>query len=390
MTDTRVQVMPETLGALSWPVWLENDYFNVCRLVLVFSTPVVNDEELSIQIISGSGPARNSLRQLVPVIGASNVIIEDISNLVTGDQLLIELPNAAPNAVTINGYAVLERAKPTESGTVSTGRIYVDGLRSARVQVSNIRIEPNGGVAVNIQDQTSPLLDLHFAQGISAPTTLSVDVVLPTRQVTVTSIAGFTVGELVGIFSGVSLEGRYYFGTILSISANTLTLDTFLSFPFEAGDPIARLTRDMNVDGSSTEKIFAIQGAGTGSPLVIDVTNVCLTMECASAVDLSKFGDLPALTRGLVLRRADGLYTNYWNIKRNAGFELRGEWTPHSAINPAQGVDGLKFIYRVAGQGNHGVAIRLAANESLELIIQDDLRGLTRFRGLVQGHEVIT
>ena len=42
-----------------------------------------------------------------------------------------------------------------------------------------------------------------------------------------------------------------------------------------------------------------------------------------------------------------------------------------------------------SGQDKLGVALRLNPGEDLQLIIQDDLRGLTSIEILAEGHEVI-
>jgi len=389
MTDVRRIELESTVLGLSWPITLDNiDYFDVKRVVINFSAPIEADENLVVTLRSGLGVAFDTVLERIPLIGASSIVIENVSALMRTDILLIEFTNT--DAVTINGYATLERAKLYTSGINSARGVYLDGQPAAGTPVfaTNLPIESNGAVPVNIQDQTSPLIDLYFAQELTPPKTLAVDVAVPTNQMTLTTVTGFVPGGYVGLFSGVSGESKYYFGTILSVSVNTLTMDTPISFEFEAGDPVANLNRNMNVNGATTAQIFSIWGGGTGSTLLIDITQVRLLMECATAVDLSLFGNLTALTNGLVLRRSDGVLTNYWNVKRNAEFDLHGIWRPYALLNPAQGIDGAQFTYRMAGPENHGVTIRLGANETLDLIVQDNLGGLVWFQGVIWGHEV--
>lgn len=382
MTDTRLVPLEVTSGTLSWPIKLDEiDYFDVKRVVLNFGAAIVTDENLAVTLKSGIGSLHDFPLLSVPLKGKTGVMLEDIATLMRTDSLLIAFPNS--DTVTINGYAVLERTKQNTSGMNTISKVSFpnhDGIVVPR--------EKNGGVPVNVQDQTSPLFDLYFSQELAAPTTLASDVVLETNEITVASATGFVAGSHLGLFSGVSGENRYYFATVVSVSVDTLTMDTPLNFAFSIGDPVVRLSRDMNVNGSATSQVFTVRGGGAGSIIQVDVTKIKLIMTCSGAVDLSLFGDLAALTNGLVLRRTDGTHTNYWNVKNNSQFDLLGTWKPYAATNPAQGVDGALFTYDLAGQDNHGVTSRLSANEYLELIIQDNLSGLVTFQGLAWGHEV--
>lgn len=239
-------------------------------------------------------------------------------------------------------------------------------------------------VDVFIQDQTTPPLDFYFIQPIGSPDSLAAATAIDDTSVTVASDAGFTVGDRVGIFSGA---GRFYFAQLLAKpGANVLDLDTPLDFAFSIGNPVIASTRELDVNGSVTPQTFEVRGAGT---FEIDITRIMLSMITASAVDLSLFGDLAALTNGIVLRRTDTETRNIWNIKTNLDIlNLAFDFLPFAAANPVQGVDGLGARYTFAGQDKHGVAVRLGLDDSLELIIQDNLTGLTQFRIIAQGHVV--
>ena len=112
----------------------------------------------------------------------------------------------------------------------------------------------------------------------------------------------------------------------------------------------------------------------------------------ASAVDLSKFGDIVGgLTKGLLLREKIDATTfkNKWNIKTNVEFALLGyDWEPFSAINPAQGQDGFKWRYTLAGQDKHGVVKRIGSDRSLQMIVQDDLTSQQSLTSVGGNHEV--
>ena len=248
-------------------------------------------------------------------------------------------------------------------------------------------LESNGAVPVNIQDQVSTPVDLYFVQAIGIPTALTNNVAIDDVNITVDSVANIAVGNYLGIFSGISGEDRFYFGEVLAVLGNDVTLDTPLDFNFTAGDILVSTTRDLNVDGSGTTQPFIVSGAGTGSPLEIDITRIIFQITDGSTMDDGLFGGINSLTNGIVLRRNNGAVDNIYNIKNNGDFGIVSFDKAYSDKAPA-GLFGLTVRSTFAGQAKHGVAIRLGINESLELLVQDDLTDLTSFRILAQGHVV--
>lgn len=264
-------------------------------------------------------------------------------------------------------------------------------MSSSRARANDIldSVTPSSrAVDVFLQDQTTQPVDLYFSEAVSAPVLLVLDSNIGDTEVVVSDDSNFSVDGYIGLFSGASLENRFYFGVVTGKpGGNVLTLDTPLDFAFQTGDLANPLSRDLNVDGSSTSRVFSIAGPGAGG-LAIDITKIRIVCEASSAVDLSKFGDLSKLSKGLVLRRNNGYITNILNVKTNGELTNFGEWLPYVATNPAQGVDGFSWTYRLSGQSNRGVVVRLVAGEALELIIQDKLDGLSVIRAIASGHVV--
>lgn len=248
-------------------------------------------------------------------------------------------------------------------------------------------LESNGGLPVNVQDQTTPPLDLYFIQQTGGLAFLANDTQIDNYSVDVTNITPFIVGDYVGIFEP---GGRYYFAELLNISSNTLTFDTPLDFEFSTGDFIVPSSRELNVDGSTTPEYFSIRGAGAGTNITVDITRIILKMTTDNVPDYSKFGDIAGgITNGLVLRKKDGDTRNIFNVKTNADLaNLAYDLDILQASNPAQGLNGLICRLTFAGQEKHGVAIRLEPEEELEFVIQDDLEDLVSFRVIGQGHIV--
>jgi hypothetical protein len=237
---------------------------------------------------------------------------------------------------------------------------------------------------VNIQDQVTPLVNLFFQQADGPPTTTTAPVTIGEMEITLDSVVGFTTSSYIGVFSNT---GRFYFADVISISVNTLTVDTPFDFAFPAGSQVISTTRNLAVLGSpASPQIFNVQGADSFD---IDITRLIFTMTLTTNADDGLFGNIAALTNGLVLRRTDGVTRNIFNVKDNgelAGFSYDMTYTIRST---GGGTYGLRCRYTFAGQSKQGVAIRLGAGEKLEAIISDDLSGITRFRILAEGHEVI-
>lgn len=258
-----------------------------------------------------------------------------------------------------------------------------------------IRIKGVGGVAdvkdgaLNVlsQDAHSPLIGLYFTKSNGA-TALSSGVSINDDTIIVDSAASFSVGDYVGIFSGVSGEGRYYFGEAIGVSGSVITLDTPIDFDFVAGDPVISTTREMNIDGSSTPQTFEVNGS---SSFDIDITRIMITMWLEGTPDDGLFGVLPRLTKGIVVRKVDGDTRNIFNIKDNGEMAERAYDLVYTKKSGGGGTDGLRCRITFAGQSKHGVTIRLESGEKLECIIRDDLSApnkIERFRIQAQGHIV--
>lgn len=266
---------------------------------------------------------------------------------------------------------------------------FISALGAYRVSVAS-PLESNGAIPVNVQDQTTVPFDFFFVQDKGVPTTVNVETAVDDNSVTVASSAGCLVGDYFGMFNADNAsDNRSYFGTILSIAGNVLTLDTPIDFAFQVGDTAACFTRELNVTGTvSNPEYFAVE-VGPNATQSIDITRIMVSMTTDTVPNLVKFGDLDALTNGLVLRRINGRTNNIWNIKTNGELaNLCFDYDPYVATNPQQGENGAKFRYTFAGQDKHGVAVRLEPGDKLEAIVQDDLSGLLGFRIIAEGHFV--
>jgi hypothetical protein len=242
---------------------------------------------------------------------------------------------------------------------------------------------------VFVQDQHTPLIQFPMQVQNLTVTTLTAATVIDARLIQVTDASIFTAGDLITL---ISEEGRFYQGRVLSKAVNDITVDTPLDYAFQTATTEAISgTDEMSVDGSGTPVTFKVRGkAGSiNVPVTLDITRLIGTMLTATAPALDEFGDLTALTNGMVLRSTNGIISNIHNVKTNLEISARCyDYDVIVATNPGVGVWGIKWRMTFAGQSKHGVTVRLEADESLDYIIQDDISGLTSLKIIAEGHIV--
>jgi hypothetical protein len=269
----------------------------------------------------------------------------------------------------------------------SAGLPWVQDANGAMpVNIEGVVPEPNGGLPVNIQDQTSSTLILPMVQELGADT-LAADTVIFAYTVTVTSSAGMTIGDHFRIIN--ALADRYYFGTILNIVGNVITVDTQIDYIYISGSEVTYSNENMNVDGSVTPIIFKLRTGAPSIPSSVDITRILIVSENNGANTLSKFGDIVGgITRGLTFRKVNSDVHNIFNVKTNADMAaIAYDWEPYTVLGA--GTEGFKMRLTFAGQDKIGVALRVGATGNLQMVVQDDLTSLDSLICIVEGHVVV-
>lgn len=246
----------------------------------------------------------------------------------------------------------------------------------------------NKAWAVYVQDQTTALLSVPFL--IERNTTaLAQDTVVNSRTVELSPGHSAVVGQIIEV-AEEQQESAFLQSQILAVNVNTITIDQPINRVFSAATAVVVLSsRHMNVNGSVTPQVFSVLPLSNQSG---DMTRVVFDIRDDAEMDFTTFGGLPALTNGCVLRvnNGDGTYRNIFNFKSNG--DILEQAFDGLFLQPKQGGTIKGFVAKLTwgGQGNHGVAVRLdgSLNESLEVVVQDDLTGLTFFNIIAQGHEL--
>lgn len=245
------------------------------------------------------------------------------------------------------------------------------------------------------QDPTSPSLITKFNK-ITNSTTLSAEAVLDSDIITVTDPTGITLpsGNILGsyiiIFNPISR--RYYFGNVIDLSGNNVTLDSQIDSVFPAGSYVDIAVTNMAVNGSIERQIFGIRGLGTipGIVLEVDINKLIFKCYTQTNVSLRTFGDLPQLLRGVLVReiRKTGTHNicNFKTCGELAGITL--DYYPFDAQNLSQGQYGFTARLSFTGADKLNTVKRLGPGEDLEIYIQDELQDLILFEVTAEGSEV--
>ena len=276
---------------------------------------------------------------------------------------------------------------------VETVEVNVDGSINTQivgVNGNDLKIEDNGSMPVTIQDQDSPIVAVKMSR-LTAGTTLAAPITLNDTTITVTSNTAMAVGSQLAIFDPTAV--RYAIVKILAVNGTSIDVDTPLDFAFPNGSFVDVSETNMAVNGSlGTPIVFGVRNnAGAVPPpgleLSLDIVRVIFQCITDSAVDYDLFGNIAALTNGIVLRNRDGETHNIFNVKTTG--ELAGLMYDLSVHDVKQGTNGFIARLTFGGQNKMGSVIRLDIDEDLELWVQDNLTGLTTLEIMAEGSIVL-
>lgn len=243
-----------------------------------------------------------------------------------------------------------------------------------------VPLEADGNIPTVLHDQETDLVDLYLHIERVTGNLVAVNTSVDDTIVTLTPGHGALVDDAICLKEGT----RFYQGVVLTVNVNEVTLDTPLDFAFTTETFVCSGTPNLHVDGSVTPQIAKIRppiGANW------DVVRLMFHMQSTTAMDAATFGGIPALTNGIVLRRKNGAWKNLFNVKTNGEFGERAYDIGYDDKAPA-GEFGFRCRRTFGGQSKNGVVVKLygADSDELQVIIRDDLTGLSLFRVIAQGH----
>lgn len=261
---------------------------------------------------------------------------------------------------------------------------------------NNPILEENGAMPVNIQDQHTEIIDLVLHQRLDN-ITLNQTYAIGDKTIIIET-TGVTpeVGNFVCFKETVAFYQAEII-TVTAISGNiySILLDTPLDYPYTNETKACISTTNMAIDGSVTPQTFHITPYGLNEDVEWDLTRIIFVMAGVGigaqndAPDDGDFGVTSQLTNGIVLRSVNGITKNIFNVKRNGEFRLRSYDVDYTDKSKA-GLFSVGVRRTFAGQSKNGVTIRLGAEneDTIEVIIQDDLTEMFGMKAVVQGHVV--
>lgn len=266
----------------------------------------------------------------------------------------------------------------------SQGQLVVQS-RFVDANDNELFLESNGGVPVNVQDQTSRPFDIRVNKMEITGLSLAAQPIVNSYTLQLSPGHGVTTGDSLSVIEEVDLIPHLWYGDVLGVSGDIITMDKPCPYSYSTSATVFTYTNNMNVDGSTTAQIFSITNYFSTA---VDITRLMFHITDATSMDDAKFGGMPALTRGFLVRKKEnGWYTNYFDIKNNGQLGELAYDKKYDDKAPA-GVYGLSGRLTYAGQNKHGVTIRLQSGDSIEAVVQDDLTDLVSFTMMVQGHFV--
>jgi len=239
-------------------------------------------------------------------------------------------------------------------------------------------------VDANIQDQTTPDIDVYMMQPLNEDAPLALATVVDSRTVVLEPGHGAIDNNMLCLREGIHFTQFQ----ILNVAVNTLTLDSPMDKVYTTATRSCISNKNMAVNGSVTPVVFRIAPL-LGSESRWDVTRILGTILDDVEMDDGMFGGIAALINGVIFRKKNGIFKNLFNVKTNGEIAAR-MYDASYADKAKKGEYGFRFRRTYGGQSKSGVVIRLdsADSDELQIIIQDDLTALGSFNIIVQGHLV--
>lgn len=324
---------------------------------------------------------------------AQNVTSKAISKI-TGDVIyrVVTVPVGEIPVLLTEGFYIPSDYHPIRS-TGEAFDIYVVALdKDGVVEVSTV-----GNTEIAVQDQTSPIIDWVMTSKL-ADFSLLTEALVDSKILTIETTGYIPlVNDFIEIKEGV-LFFQSSVKSVASISGNqyTVTIHSIFDQTFTTNANCVISSGEMNVDGSTTPFVFEVGPFGADINTEWDITRMFFGMVTASLGDDGKFGDLPKLDDGLLTRKKNGASSKNLFLAQTNG-DLAIHCFDVNYIPDTQGPSGqagVRVRRTFNGQSKNGVVIRLhntgveGTTGKIQVVVQDDLTGLNRFRCVAQGQLV--
>lgn len=177
---------------------------------------------------------------------------------------------------------------------------------------------------------------------------------------------------------------------VVSVNVNDITLNTPLDNTYGPGTTtVKRVTIDINIDGSVTEKLFCFCGYDPSWRQFLSIRGI---ITHTAVGDDGVFGDLPALTNGIYIGSERQVtpnlrkITHLWSgLKTNGDIRIRATDFDYSDRAPS-GTYGTHFHVDFLKRNVGNILLNGATNDRIFLMIRDNLTTLNSFRIMGSGN----
>lgn len=242
---------------------------------------------------------------------------------------------------------------------------------------------------VVLQDQSTQAIDLYMSQHVDGPFTLNSDTVKDNRVVEVVTPHSLAAGDRAILYDSYGTQQLQVVSIVNQVGYDEITMDRPIDRVYTVAlSEVHEETIDIAVDGSVTPQAFRFPNHLLSTfDITFDVTRIMTAISDESAMDDGLFGGIAALANGLVFRKvfADGTILTYASFKTNGGLGISADLAEYTDKAPS-GEYGYNTKHYFGGQDRHGVVLRLTPGDYLEVIVQDDLTGLSSVHALASGH----
>lgn len=277
----------------------------------------------------------------------------------------------------------------------TTGKLAISSpVKNGFIPTTDVRLQDGFGNPIG---SLSGAINVHNADVHNVPvndfvhrhtdeTTLTVATNIGDTQITIADATGFVVGAYVHLGPATTPIEPIH-PRITVVAGTIITLDRPLDFTHAIGDlaivSIVNLVTDSVLATLENPIVYRyLPHAGE----VEHITRLLLEIIHTAAGADDRFGSIPALVNGVVLRATvNGQTGTFTNWKDNGDIKL-----DMFDVNYSDKVGGGNF--GTNGRGSFSridTVIRLdpAQNDFIEVLIQDDLEALVDFRIKMQGHD---
>ncbi len=225
------------------------------------------------------------------------------------------------------------------------------------------------------------LINRYFLYTSSENSVLNIAAIIGDTSITVIDGSVFTTGDFINI------DGEHQDIFQVTVNGNVLTLDGPLNNAHSIGAIIVKVIKDISTANLTTTASLLFPIVFKINPPLDEVWHIArcvLYIEDNATMDNSKFGALSALTNGVVLRENKVTPTTLTNWKTNRDIII-DMFDVEQNDRASAGNSSLKCRWTFS---KSGVLIVLdgSLNQSLDLIVQDNLTGLNSFIIRTQGH----